>query len=88
MWGEAVESIDEVYIDDIPNSSNDDAFYSGDKRAVFVRNFPNGMGNYSDPILTRAGWRASDKLEGKACSYIRLEYHDDETAITSPFSTR
>lgn len=83
VWGEAVESIDEVYIDDIPNSSNDDAFYSGDKRAVFVRNFPNGMGNYSDPILTRAGWRASDKLEGKACSYIRLEYHDDETAITS-----
>lgn len=83
VWGEAVESIDEVYIDDIPNSSNDDAFYAGDKRAVFVRNFPNGMGNYSDPILTRAGWRASDKLEGKACSYIRLEYHDDETAITS-----
>jgi len=83
VWGEAVDSIDEVYIDDIPNSSNDDAFYSGDKRAVFVRNFPNGMGNYSDPILTRAGWRASDKLEGKACSYIRLEYHDDETAITS-----
>lgn len=83
VWGEAVESIDEVYIDDIPNSSNDDAFYSGDKRAVFVRNFPNGMGNYSDPILSRAGWRASDKLEGKACSYIRLEYHDDETAITS-----
>ena len=83
VWGEAVESIDEVYIDDIPNSSNDDAFYAGDKRAVFVRDFPNGMGNYSDPILTRAGWRASDKLEGKACSYIRLEYHDDETAITS-----
>ncbi|MFU1599235.1 hypothetical protein ACM257_17790 [Alteromonas macleodii] len=83
VWGEAVESIDEVYIDDIPNSSNDDAFYAGDKRAVFVRNFPNGMGNYSDQILTRAGWRASDKLEGKACSYIRLEYHDDETAITS-----
>ncbi|MCH2058183.1 MAG: hypothetical protein MK214_16515 [Thalassotalea sp.] len=83
VWGEAVESIDEVYIDDIPNSSNDDAFYAGDKRAVFVRNFPNGMGNYSDPTLTRAGWRASDKLEGKACSYIRLEYHDDETAITS-----
>ncbi len=83
VWGEAVESIDEVYIDDIPDSSNDDAFYAGDKRAVHVRNFPNGMGNYSDPILTRAGWRASDKLQGKACSYIRLEYHDDETAILS-----
>ncbi|GMM70909.1 hypothetical protein MTsDn5_08610 [Alteromonas gracilis] len=83
VWGEAVESIDEVYIDDIPNSSNDDAFYSGDKRAVYVRNFKNGMGNYYDPLLAKAGWRDTDKLEGKACSYIRLEYHDDETAITS-----
>ena len=83
VWGEAVESIDEVYIDDIPNSSNDDAFYSGDKRAVYVRNFKNGMGSYYDPLLARAGWRDTDKLEGKACSYIRLEYHDDETAITS-----
>lgn len=83
VWGEAVESIDEVYIDDIPNSSNDDAFYSGDKRAVYVRNFKNGMGSYYDPLLAKAGWRDTDKLEGKACSYIRLEYHDDETAITS-----
>lgn len=83
VWGEAVESIDEVYIDDIPNSSNDDAFYAGDKRAVYVRNFKNGMGSYYDPLLAKAGWRDTDKLEGKACSYIRLEYHDDETAITS-----
>lgn len=83
VWGEAVESIDEVYIDDIPNSSNDDAFYSGDKRAVYVRNFKSGMGSYYDPLLAKAGWRDTDKLEGKACSYIRLEYHDDETAITS-----
>jgi len=83
VWGEAVESIDEVYIDDIPNSSNDDAFFAGDKRAVYVRNFTNGMGNYYDPLLAKAGWRDTDKLEGKACSYIRLEYHDDETAILS-----
>ena len=41
------------------------------------------MGSYYDPLLARAGWRDTDKLEGKACSYIRLEYHDDETAITS-----
>lgn len=84
VWGERVQSIDEVYLDDIPYSSDDDAFYHDDGgKVVYVINFPNGMAGYDAPILARSGWRDSDKLEGKACSYIRLEYHGGETAINS-----
>ena len=84
VWGEAVESIDEVYIDDVPYSSNDEIFkFDSGARAVYVINFPNGMGSYSDPTLTKAGWRDTDTLEGKACSYIRLEYTGGENAINS-----
>tara|TARA_B100001063_G_C16778208_1_gene567790 strand:+ start:3760 stop:6891 length:3132 start_codon:yes stop_codon:yes gene_type:complete len=84
VWSEAVESIDEVYIDDIHYSSNDSVFYHDDGgKVVFVVNFPNGMGSYSDPLLTNAGWRTDDRLDGKACSYVRLEYHGGENAISS-----
>ncbi|ANB27233.1 hypothetical protein A6F57_19840 [Alteromonas stellipolaris] len=84
VWSEAVESIDEVYIDDIPASSNNPAFFHDDGgRIVHVRNFPNGMDGYTDPHLTNAGWRSTDKSSGKACSYIRLEYHGGEYAISS-----
>ena len=84
VWAEKVESIDEVYVDDIPVSSDNPAFFHDDGgRVVHMRNFPDGMDNYEDPLLTAAGWRASDKLSGKACSYIRLEYHGGEFAISS-----
>jgi hypothetical protein len=84
VWGETVQSIDEVYLDDIPYSSDDDAFYHDDGgKVVYVVNFPNGMAGYNDPVLDQAGWRTNDRLDGKACSYIRLEYHGGETAINS-----
>lgn len=81
VWGEVVESIDEVYIDDIFNLLNDDVFYVGDKCVVFVRNFLNGMGNYLDLIFICVGWCVFDKFEGKVCFYICLEYYDDEIVI-------
>lgn len=84
VWSEKVVSIDEVYVDDIPVSSDNPAFFHDDGgRVVHMRNFPDGMDNYEDPLLTAAGWRLSDKASGKACSYIRLEYHGGEFAITS-----
>ena len=84
VWSEEVESIDEVYVDDIPVSSDNPAFFHDDGgRVVHMRNFPKGMDNYDDPMLTAAGWRSSDKASGKACSYIRLEYHGGEFAISS-----
>ena len=84
VWGEAVESIDEVYLDDVPYSSNDEIFhFDSGAKAVFVINFPNGMGAFSDLNLTNAGWRNNDRLDGKACSYIRLEYTGGENAINS-----
>ena len=84
VWSESVVSIDEVYLDDIPYSSNDDAFYHDDGgKVVHVINFPNGMAGYDDPNLNRAGWRLDDRLDGKACSYIRLEYHGGENGINS-----
>ena len=84
VWAEQVESIDEVYIDDIPASSSNPAFFHDDGgRIVHVRNFPNGMDSYVDSNLTRAGWRSTDSASGKACSYLRLEYHGGEYAISS-----
>ena len=84
VWSEKVVSIDEVYVDDIPISSDNPAFFHDDGgRVVHMRNFPDGMDNYEDPLLTAAGWRLSDKASGKACSYIRLEYHGGEFAISS-----
>ena len=84
VWAETVQSIDEVYVDDIPVSSDNPAFFHDDGgRVVHMRNFPNGMDNYEDSLLSAAGWRSSDKASGKACTYIRLEYHGGEFAISS-----
>ncbi|QJR79601.1 hypothetical protein CA267_001710 [Alteromonas pelagimontana] len=84
VWGYGVESIDELYIDDIAYSSNSTAFeHDGGGRAVYAVNFINGMDGYVDSNLTRAGWGTSDKLTGLACTYFRFEYHGGENAITS-----
>ncbi|WP_334029692.1 hypothetical protein [Alteromonas sp. P256] len=84
VWAESVQSIDEVYVDDIPVSSDNPAFFHDDGgRVVHMRNFPNGMDNYEDSLLSAAGWRSSDTASGKACTYIRLEYHGGEFAISS-----
>ena len=83
VWSEAVESIDTVYIDDIDIESNSELFVQGESRYAYSINFVNGMVGYSDPLLTAAGWRTSDKCEGKAVSYIRLQYADGENKLRS-----
>lgn len=83
VWGYSVRSIDEVYLDDIPASSNNEAFFYEGSRIAFVRNFPDGMSNYEFSELTLAGWDESDKLRGCACSYVRIEYIAGEKTLKS-----
>lgn len=84
VWGEACESIDEVYIDDIPWDDGNSLFFSdSNERVVHVRNFPDGMQGYFDSALAAAGWRDTDELRGKACSYIRMEFTGEEESITA-----
>lgn len=84
VWAEAVQSIDEVYLNDIPVSADYMPMVDEDgNRWVYAINFPNGMDNYSDPILEQAGWSATDKLSGLACTYIRLEYNTVDDSLTS-----
>lgn len=81
VWGEAVHSIDNVYLDDV--NINDAIFDAGGgSRWANARHFPNGMQGYSDPILTTAGWSNSDKWTGKACSYLRFERDPDSDAFS------
>jgi hypothetical protein len=75
VWGEAVTSIDEIYLDDYP--IGDSRFLVNGQAVASVANFPNGMGNYSDPYLKDAGFDPKSKdhrLDGCAVSYIRCEW--------------
>ncbi|GEK08945.1 hypothetical protein [Pseudoalteromonas peptidolytica] len=71
VWGEAVHSIDEVYLGDDPITHQK---YNG---LAYAINFPNGMGNYYYDELAKAGFDPKNKnhrLDGCAVSYIRLEW--------------
>ena len=77
VWCEGgIESIDDILLNDI--SINDSKFNAKNGgRWVGAAHFTNGMGSYSDPHLKAAGWDAATKdhrLDGLACSYIRLEW--------------
>lgn len=83
VWGEAVASIDEIYLGDYP--STDARFDADDKggRWVFVDNFPNGMAGHQDSFLKKAGWDPVGKnhrLDECACSIVRLEWSIGEDA--------
>lgn len=84
VWSEHVSAIPEIYIDDVPASSNNPIFLDKNgNRMVYAVNFPNGMDGYTATQLNAAGWRDVDKCLGKACSYIVLEAHKGDNAITS-----
>nr|WP_136252882.1 hypothetical protein [Ningiella ruwaisensis] len=83
VWAESVESIDAVYADGVDMSSNSNLFVSNGRRYAYATNFPNGMVGYSDPYLTKAGWRTTDNVEGKACTYIRLQNAEGENLLRS-----
>ena len=84
VWAEECASVSECYIDDIPASSNNAIFFAKkNKRVVYAVNFPNGMDGYTSAQLNAAGWTNTDKCEGKACTYVVLEAHKGDNAITS-----
>jgi len=84
VWGEGISgSIDKVYADGIDLESNSELFVNEDGRFAHVVNFPNGMDGYEDPFLNDSGWRSTDSLSNKACSYIRLQYASGENLLRS-----
>lgn len=82
VWGESVQSIDKIYIDDIDIETDNSLFVVDGERYAYAINFPNGMGSYTYDKLTEAGWRSTDTCQGKACTYIRLEYGDGENQLS------
>lgn len=78
VWSEGeCGGVDNIYIEEDEISS--DRFKSQKNgRWVEAVHFPNGMDGYYDATLAAAGWRSSDKLLGKCCSYIRCEYTKEE----------
>lgn len=93
VWGEAVESIDDFYIDDININDPNDLFLLDGNRYAYAVHFPNGVKQYDaqtqqmvayfDPVLRNAGWSSTDTWEGKAVTYVRLEYAGGENTLSS-----
>ena len=84
VWAEHCSDVPEVYIDDVASTADNAIFFNkDDERVVFAVNFPDGMDGYTATQLNAAGWRSVDKCLGKACSYIVLEAHKGDNAITS-----
>jgi hypothetical protein len=71
------------YIDDDISTSSRFTANNGGKWFGFA-NFPNGMGSYSDPLLTASGRRVADTFEGKFCSYLRCEMTDGDVWSGEP----
>lgn len=79
VWCEGhVGSIDQIYLDDV--AITDSKFNAWDGlRWVNAVNFTNGMAGYDDEYLVAAGWNPEiDKLHGKACTYLRLDFTTQE----------
>ncbi|MCQ8881671.1 hypothetical protein NQS96_07655 [Pseudoalteromonas shioyasakiensis] len=86
VWCEGgIDGIEDLWLNKI--SILDPKFNAkGEGRWANAVHFTNGMGNYSDPYLKEAGWDAlskNHKLQGLACSYIRLEW---SIADDAPFT--
>ncbi|WP_149983271.1 fibronectin type III domain-containing protein, partial [Pseudoalteromonas rhizosphaerae] len=82
VWCEGgIDGVEDILLNDI--SITDSKFAGKKYRAAYAYHFKNGMGNYSDPELKAAGWDAASKahrLDGLACSYVRLEWSIAEDA--------
>jgi len=85
VWAEGgIDGIEDLWLNKI--SINDSKFDAEKGRWAHAAHFKNGMGSYTDPYLKEAGWDAATKnhkLNGLACSYVRLEWSIAEDA---PFS--
>ncbi len=86
VWCEGgIDGVEDLWLNKI--SINDSKFDAKDGgRWAHAIHFPNGMGNYTYSYLKEAGWDAASKnhkLQGLACSYIRLEW---SIADDAPFT--
>tara|TARA_Y100000588_G_scaffold186210_1_gene200108 strand:+ start:40102 stop:47853 length:7752 start_codon:yes stop_codon:yes gene_type:complete len=86
VWCEGgIDGVEDLWLNKI--SINDSKFDAKDGgRWAHAVHFPNGMGNYTYSYLKEAGWDAASKnhkLQGLACSYIRLEW---SIADDAPFT--
>ncbi|MGJ8680521.1 hypothetical protein [Paraglaciecola sp.] len=63
------------YVND--ERSNSSRFNVNNGKVYYAFSFANGMGTYSDPLLTQAGKRNTDTYDGKLVSYIRCEMYKD-----------
>ena len=72
VWGEAVESIDAIYLNDVNiNSSKFDGDDGG--RWAYAWHYPNGLSDVW-PELKALGFGEGHDLSGCAVSYVRLEW--------------